>query len=495
MTANRLHSSTLQRGIYAFVVAVLFALMVHGQYRLLNYGLWNDEMETIVVSRMMAAGLRLYNGIFDQHGPLIFAIGYMIEVSFRSTVANYRLAIVALQWALVICIVLSKPQMPPLSRILGATLIITAMVVALPQVFGQMFLYQNVTGLFCAISIAILVLPVLQGDKVGRSKSIFGGLLLGCLPFLAFTYVVTSAGLLLCAINRQTWRLVISGAALAVGVNLAFIIVYCSINGLIADHIYLNIVIYPAFGDAGWSTASKRFIFSGLVGLVIVAACAIYLVRKRHATWWRTVVFALSLLSLLLRGPSFQASPFYYTLLPVVFTATEWVLVTNLLARLASCALIVICMMKTSLLSPSDISRIANGQIPISSPFSDLVRRYTDRTDRIISYSFSNFEYIASNRLPAAADFYFLPQQAEYDAHPVLGIVSDPCSEIPKSRPKFVKLDKWLAWGKFPWTSYGTCIDHIMQDSYQHVEGTQIYIRNDIFPLVDVSKIDRDSGQ
>jgi len=140
------------------------------------------------------------------------------------------------------------------------------------------------------------------------------------------------------------------------------------------------------------------------------------------------------------------------------------------------------CLVKLSLLLPSDARRIEVGQIPTRSAFSDLVKRYTEPSDRIISYSFDNFEYILSQRLPAVADFYFLPQQAVYNARPMLGILSDPCKDIRVSRPKFVKLDKWLAWGRFSWESYGSCIDSIMQDSYGHVKGTPIYIRNDLWP-------------
>ena len=483
-------TSIQPNGVQAAIFLVVVAMAVRCQVSMLNYGVWQDEFETMIASKMMGAGLRLYTDIFNQHGPLIFAFGSALEAVTDATIADYRIVIAVLQWLMIGALLFSSAQMPSRSRLLGLTIVVVLMVVALPFVFGQMFLYQTVAGLFAAAAIALLVLPVLQGRQdISTTQAVGGGLLLCCLPFLAFTYAVASAGLILCSLTRPTWRAVTAGVALGAILNAAFIIVRCSTQGFIVEHLYLNLVIYPAFGNNSfaeiWLMQDILFLLAALIGVLLILATADRLVRVRKGLRWRVAVFVLALLSLLGRGPGFQGVPFYYALLPLVLAATPWVPLTSTVRHCASLAVIFVCLIKLSLLLPSDVRRIEAGQIPTSTVFSDLVKRYTEPSDRIIAYSFDSFEYIMSHRLPAAADFYLLPQQAVYNAHPVLGIMSDPCKDIRVSRPKFVKLDKWLAWGRFPWESYGSCIDGIMQDSYGHVDGSPIYIRNDIWPSVE----------
>lgn len=477
----------LPNGFQAAILLVVVALAVRCQISMLNYGFWQDEFETMVASKMMGAGLRLYTDIFNQHGPLIFAFGSALEAITDATIADYRIVIAVLQWLMIGALLLSSAQMPSPSRLLGLTIVVVLMVVALPYVFGQMFLYQTVAGLFAAAAIALLVLPVLQGKQdISTAQAVVGGFLLCCLPFFAFTYAVASAGLILCSLTRPTWRAVMAGVALGAILNAAFIIARCSTSGFIVEHFYLNLAIYPAFGNNNfaetWLMQRNSFLLAAAIGVVLILATAGRLVLRRRGVRWRAAVFVLALLSLLGRGPGFQGIQFYYALLPLVLAATPWVPLTNTARRCASLGVIFACLVKLSLLLPSDARRIEVGQIPTRSAFSDLVKRYTEPSDRIISYSFDNFEYILSQRLPAVADFYFLPQQAVYNARPMLGILSDPCKDIRVSRPKFVKLDKWLAWGRFSWESYGSCIDSIMQDSYGHVKGTPIYIRNDLWP-------------
>lgn len=219
----------LPNGFQAAILLVVIALAVRCQISMLNYGFWQDEFETMVASKMMGAGLRLYTDIFNQHGPLIFAFGSALEAITDATIADYRIIIAVLQWLMIGALLLSSAQMPSPSHLLGLTIVVVLMDVALPYVFGQMFLYQTVAGLFAAAAIALLVLPVLQGKQdVSAAQAVVGGFLLCCLPFLAFTYAVVSAGLILCSLTRPTWRAVMAGVALGAILNAAFIIARCS---------------------------------------------------------------------------------------------------------------------------------------------------------------------------------------------------------------------------------------------------------------------------
>lgn len=478
-------STILAKQLQIVLLLVVLASAVRYQVHLFNVGAWGDEYETMVASKMMATGLRLYSDIFNQHGPLIFAFGVALDTVVDATIADYRLIIAALQWLMIGSLMHFSLKMPSLSRMVGLSIIAALTVIALPLFFGQMFLYQTVGGIFSAAAIALLVLPVLRNDReVSASAAFVGGFLLGCLPFLAFTYAAASAGLILCSLTRSTRRSVAAGVTLAVIFNVMFIMARCSVRGFIADHLYLNLMIYPAFGDnsihAMWENASKLSLLTSVVGLTLVLATASFLVMRQGIPRWRSAVFVLAIASFLMRGTEFQALPFYYALLPLVLAAMPWKPLVSTTRKFVSFGIVFVCLISLWLIRPAE-----SGQIPSRSFFSELVKRFTVPSDRIISYSFDPLEYLLAHRLPASGAFYFLPQQAVYNEHPVLGVVSDPCQDIRVYKPKFMKIDKWLAWGTFPWESYGTCVDKVMQESYVQIKGTPVYVRSDIWPSVE----------
>jgi len=458
----------LPNGFQAAILLVVVALAVRCQISMLNYGFWQDEFETMVASKMMGAGLRLYTDIFNQHGPLIFAFGSALEAITDATIADYR-----------IVIAVADDRRP-------ATLVRADAVAFAPAWADNRSCPHGRRPPVCFwpdVPLPNRCWPVRRRSDCSASPAS---------PARQARYIDRTSrsrrpsSLLPPVFRLHLCRRICRADPMLAILNAAFIIARCSTSGFIVEHFYLNLAIYPAFGNNNfaetWLMQRNSFLLAAAIGVVLILATAGCLVLRRRGVRWRAAVFVLALLSLLGRGPGFQGIQFYYALLPLVLAATPWVPLTNTARRCASLGVIFACLVKLSLLLPSDARRIEVGQIPTRSAFSDLVKRYTEPSDRIISYSFDNFEYILSQRLPAVADFYFLPQQAVYNARPMLGILSDPCKDIRVSRPKFVKLDKWLAWGRFSWESYGSCIDSIMQDSYGHVKGTPIYIRNDLWP-------------
>jgi hypothetical protein len=77
-----------------FIALIAIATKIH----LLHLFPWEDEYETIVVARMLAAGGRLYMDVFDQHGPLTFLPGYVLGRFGLASVVAYRLFMLALQF-------------------------------------------------------------------------------------------------------------------------------------------------------------------------------------------------------------------------------------------------------------------------------------------------------------------------------------------------------------------------------------------------------------
>lgn len=54
---------------------------------------WGDESETVLVTKMMASGLRLYTEVYNNHGPLVFFPGFIISLLGNFQVWAYRIPI------------------------------------------------------------------------------------------------------------------------------------------------------------------------------------------------------------------------------------------------------------------------------------------------------------------------------------------------------------------------------------------------------------------
>lgn len=144
------------------------------------------------------------------------------------------------------------------------------------------------------------------------------------------------------------------------------------------------------------------------------------------------------------------------------------------------CLAAVICFAKLSLMLPYDAQRFQARQIRQSTEFARIVQRLTKPNDRIIAYSFNNFEYLAAERLPASGSIYYLPHQELYNEQPVFGITVTACRDIEQSRPKVMLVDKWNAWNRYPWGTYGQCVQDVLDADYTQLENRPYYVRTDI---------------
>jgi hypothetical protein len=135
---------------------------------------------------------------------------------------------------------------------------------------------------------------------------------------------------------------------------------------------------------------------------------------------------------------------------------------------------------KISLILPGEKQKITSAPIPTETEFSRLVAEFTGPEDKIIAYSFKNFEYLVSGRLPASGHFFYLPWQEKYSENPKFGISIDACRQIREAAPKVMLIDKWVVWGRFPWDSYAGCIQGILDSNYRQIPDRPYYIRNDL---------------
>ncbi|BCA66203.1 hypothetical protein SHINM1_018050 [Fluviibacter phosphoraccumulans] len=178
----------------------------------------------------------------------------------------------------------------------------------------------------------------------------------------------------------------------------------------------------------------------------------------------------------------FHALPYYYSVCAIIAYAT---LVTIPDAPRQKIALLLIPTLFAFYFGfqfERVVQDAEKSRVPLANSFSKFVQFATDPEDPILSYSFNNYDYIVSGRLPAHASFFYMPWQFSYSKNPVLGVNTDPCINLHDRLPKIFVVTKLNVWGKFPWETYSSCIDSILDANYTMVKDS-LYVRNDSIPV------------
>jgi hypothetical protein len=251
--------------------------------------------------------------------------------------------------------------------------------------------------------------------------------------------------------------------------------------GSIGYQFYPNTLMGGSINIINALTHNLAGIFSGFF-IIIFATNFIF--KERIFSWsaiysWRLFILLIGLTSLLIRGGGGPyALPYYYAILclPIYLIHHKNGEIPNFLII----SIIIGCLIKLSLFMPSDSIQLLKNKIPEYSEFSDIVKKVTNKNDKIIAYSFRSYEYILSNRLPASANFTYSPWQNLYNQSPKFNIKMDACEEINKIKPKIMLIDKLNFWGEFPWLTYGSCIDNILIRYYYKIPDRPYYVRKDI---------------
>ena len=471
------------------------ALALGNQVRLLDYLEWGDESETIVAARMLASGMSLYSQVFNHHGPFAFFPGWLLELFGHFGVRGHRVVIAVLQVAALFAVYAS-----PLLRHLGQAkllvmpLAITAVVLLLPksELHGQTYTYQVLAGLLLMAVLAQYTLPSMLAPASILHRHVFwGNAALACLPWLAVTYLPIAVLVFACSLRRGTSVAALVGAASGTAANFAFLVSIGSFAGFMADHIYLNSQILPTYnGGQGAVQLIKSVvllptdsitIWFAIVGIIM--ALGSLLGRTPRGSAWRFALLAAALGSLLMRGLVNHGATFWYAVIAVATIAAAMAVARISLTgsqRALGLAASTFCVLQ--LLYPlASRGAYADGKRAENTEFGWIAQQLTGPDDKIIAYSFQNFEYLAADRLPASGHFFYLPWQAAYNEHPKFGIVIDACHDISISRPKLILLDKWKVWNRYSWDGYAGCIQSIVDRDYTQLPDRPVYVRNDLF--------------
>lgn len=484
MLKNKLIENSKANNLVFIISIISLSIYIFTQqYRLINYLIWEDEFETIVASRMMAEGLVLYKEIFNQHGPLTFLLGFLLENIGLNSFNDYRLTIIIIQIAIFISFALSPIIQHKFTRLLALIIVASYIILITPDLYGHTYTYQNLAGLSLMLLLSQFIIPTsFYNTKVSDLKTGLFLMILFSLPFLAVTYVPVTFFLFILIFKFKKIKIYATSLALALLLNALFITATSSWKGYFAFHYYLNSTVlsefYPnqSLGEVPmnlYRSIQPHFIYFTI--LLVVAGYLLLKIKKENR--YKFTILLLAFASLLIRGVDFQALPFYYaiaTLLIVILVRLEQYqsryILTSLLGTLAT----------IFLFSFMNQEKINWKQVPQRSDFQMLSEFFTDKNDRVFSYTVKNSEYILADRLPASYDYFYLPTQAQYYKNPILGVENDICEQLKLVAPKVGYFEKYDLFEKLKWDDYAVCVNELLASEYQNLTFKTLFIRKDL---------------
>jgi hypothetical protein len=482
---NNCCTEKIANTVFVPLMFLLFTFVAYIQWLLLNYLEWCDESETVVAAKMITSGRALYSEIFNNHGPLTFFFGVIIETVGNFSVPEHRIP-VALMQLLILFFLLRIPLVESKFAKAVSTLIASlAFVFIFPGFLGHTAQYDIFAGILLAMAAIHYIIPAfVDREKLSGRSIALGNFLIGCTGFMALTYWPSLLLIFLLSLRRNYVHTAFKWLGISIAANLTFLMIIGSIKGYIAEHLYFNLAVLSSYMGMDLTAVLKSIIVSfsnqQILAFGLIVSAGILMFYEKSLFPWRTFFLVTAILLFFMRGPSFHAMSGIY-LLTVLFSVAVSVIIDNLKKQ----HVVFIFAFSVSLIFifthvNRHVTLLKSRTFPRQSPFSQLVKRITAKEDRIIAYSFRNVEYLLADRLPASGNFFLLPSQVNYNQNPILGIAIDECKDISDYKPKAMFIDK-LKRHNISWETYGSCVQKIIDADYsQVVDGKPYYIRNDL---------------
>lgn len=479
-----------------FVTSVLFiilmALLIRRQLELRFLVEWGDESETIVVTKMMAAGYRLYSEVYNNHGPLVFLPGFMISRMGNYGIATYRWIPIVLQWLTLISIYLSPLFKNHLQRIFATSLSGVIIVLFMPLFYGHTYLYQTMSGLFMIIIFSQYALPVLTDKPLNFINIMIGNLLVFSLPFLAVTNLPFAILIFVISLRLKNVKAIVSGAIIALIINFGFLLVYGSWDGYIAYHYYLNsTVLYSGKGIEAFIKTILDFYSKNLTHFITLLIILLATMKLSLKGSWIHHLANLMLIpmfiSLVIRGGlvlTLSGLIYLYALvgLSLVFFDVEFIESDQIKQFVQLLPLYGVLLVSIYIFYlPQQADNYYYEFLP-ETEFSRIVTRITEPDEKILALSFRSYEYLVADRLPASTHFIYLSIQAKYNQKPYKDIYVSIVDDVKKNRPKAMIIDEWniIIDESDHWSNYAADLMEYVNEEYYRLEGSQIYIRKDV---------------
>lgn len=466
-------------------------LVVRYQFRLIHLVEWGDESETIVVTKMMAAGYRLYTEVYNNHGPLVFLPGLIISSLGKYGISVYRLPIVALQIASILSVFFSPIFLNKTYRNYFTLIFSTVMVIFLPRIYGHTYLYQVISGLLVIVSLMLYSIPSIMNLKSNKYLVVLGSFLLACVPFLAITYLPMIIILFLVSFRMKDLKMIVLGLLVSLSFNFWFLLTFGSFDGYIAYHFYLNSnVLYQGVGIFDFIKTIFYYFTTNFLHFISICLVMIITAKLNKSLlpkdYWRSFLILPMMISLVIRGGEvFTLSGLVYLLVllglsSVLFIKESSDLSLNLyFDEMPLIIFSVLCLIVLYL--PIEVNNYYY-TFPEYSNFSRIVKKITKEDERVLALTFRSYEYLLSDRLPASTHFIYLSIQAKYNQKPYKDIYVSIAEDVKKNKPKIITIDKWniILDDSDLWDNYANDLMEVVYNNYYQLIDTDIYIRNDV---------------
>ena len=484
---------------------------------------FNDETMHLLGGWALDSGERLYRGFVDVHGPGIFMLTQAYGALFGWADANgARLAIAGLA-VLAGLAVGTSPGLVGSRRWCAVTLYFGLLATVWLTQGLYLVSYYPISGAFVVMVLAWFVVPACARARIPRGAAAAAGVACALLAFASFqqapTALLLSAGGCLAAWRGGQARMAathLSGMAASGVLLLAWLVTWGDLRGYLALHVYFGLVIYPEFGpltlqsflaslvpslDHDWLVQGAGVVFGGLACL---ASLGISLragpgraaaVAATLATLTGLILLDVRGLSLFQNGPLVMGGFGWFALAACSLpprsrarhgTAPLWGAVACLAAVAFTDAVL-----RHATYSPTGLTRAQFLGQPASQlasrqggPLFDEVRRVTRPNERILALVYSPDSYFAAGRLPVDQFYAYLPMDAAYAKHPMLGQTRDLCTTLDRIPPPVILFDNWVVWGLYAPIDYVPCVIEALSRDYTYVaepgdKGQKLFVRND----------------
>ncbi len=484
------HQRHINNAISYGLLIVAGILLLRYQSQMMHLVEWGDESETIVVTKMMAAGYRLYTEIYNNHGPLTFLPGFIVSKLGNYYIDAYRVPIIVLQWLSWIAIYFSPIFKDRLQRTFASIFAASVMVLFLPRYFGHTYLYQVLSGLLFVVVLVQYALPVYFGIQLSRFKLILMNGILYSIPFLAITNIPMVGLIALSTFRLKDWKDSLIGLVMGVMFNVGFLLLFGSWDGYIAYHFYLNAkVLYSGAGLSAFIKTIFDYYTQNIVHflsiiLIFIGVSKIFN-NSKPEDYLRPFLLIPAMMSLVMRGGdllSLSGLIYLYCLIGlsmVLFVADVEVTFADLFKQFHLIIFSILCFIV--LYQPIEEDNFFYA-LPDYSEFSRIAQKITTPDEKVLALSFQSREYLLAERLPASAHFIYLSIQAKYNQMPYKDIYVSVAEDILKNRPKIITMDKWniILDDSDIWDNYAADINEVVYQEYYQLRDTNIYIRKDV---------------
>ncbi len=532
-----MNKSSLKKHIPAIFFTLSLALYAFLANILRGGPDFNDETEKLVGAMLITDGMHLYKDMFAHHGPFSYMIAHLFYwLTGSRDIAIYRFIPILFSLCAIAAIAFSPAIKKTNYRLFAAGFFALGLATTQATYGLMLALYQIYAGHLVVCVLALLVIPIVTGNKASRLGAYLSGLALGFTFFSAYSFVVTCGLLaLICFIsafiknenqasNKTSLYHAAFGALTSLAAVTTYLYLFGDIKGYGVFHFYFNQIIYAKFSNyapfdvlhfivpiIGYftsttplSSAWPSYTISSAVG--IFSFLLFINLRKEKKD---TAIISLTYCALLLLGVIFtnprsaprSADNFQIDTLVIVALGFLSVTICHILSRFESWksplpknTLIISSLLFISLLiTPWTVrtylydvstkkyySRMKGDLSKSETKEFNLLRTIVGPDEKVQQFPYDLLFYIKIDRLPASGNYYYLPWQDKYFQDPISGYKIDVCSDMEAKLPKIIYYFKSAIWG-YPTSSYLSCIEKLLETKYLPTSIVKnVWIRADI---------------